>query len=59
MSETIFSLEQILDSVNEMRAELRDCIAPGSTIEALVDVDADMWQAPEDRWFEDCEFDPR
>ncbi len=59
MSETTFSLEQILDSVNEMRAELRECIDPGSAVETLVDIDADMWQAPEDRWFEDCDFDPR
>jgi len=59
MSENTFSLEQILESVNEMRTELRECIEPGSTTEKFVDVDADMWQAPEERWFEDCEFDPR
>jgi len=59
MSETTFSLDQILESVNEMRAELREFIEPGSVPETLVDIDADMWQAPEERWFEDCEFDPR
>ena len=56
MSENTFSLDQILDSVNEMRAELRAFIEPGSQ---WVNIDADMWKTQEDRWFEDCEFDPR
>lgn len=56
MSDTTFSLDQILESVNEMQAELRAFIEPGSK-KSVVDVDS--WQAPEDRWFEDCEFDPR
>ena len=57
MSETTFSLDQILESVNELRAEVREFIEPGSEPTPVVDVD--MWQAPEERWFEDCEFDPR
>ena len=52
-----FSLDQVLESVNEMRAEMRAFISNEN--EATVDIDADMWQTPEDRWFEDCEFDPR
>jgi hypothetical protein len=58
MSETTFSLDQILESVNEMRSELRAFIEPGSEV-SKVDIDADMWKSQEDRWFEDCEFDPR
>lgn len=56
MSEITFSLEQILESVNEMRAELRDCIEPGSTVE---DLNTNEWATPEESWFEDCDFDPR
>lgn len=57
MSDTTFSLDQILESVNEMRAELRAFIDPDSeTSNAL---SCETWQAPEDRWFEDCDFDPR
>lgn len=57
MSEFIFSLEQILESVNEMRAEVRECIEPGSTV--TDEVTTQSWQTPEEKWFEDCEFDPR
>ena len=57
MSQNTFSLEQILESVNEMRTEVSEFL--GRSEEATVDVSADTWQASEDRWFEDCEFDPR
>ena len=57
MSQNTFSLEQILDSVNEMRTELRAFM--DNCDESQVDLDADAWQTNEDRWFEDCEFDPR
>jgi len=58
MSENTFSLEQILESVNEMRAELREFIEPGSAIRRE-GVSKSSWETPADSWFGDCEFDPR
>lgn len=57
MSEFTFNLEQILESVNEMQAEVREFIEPNST--ARFEVTKQTWQAPEAKWFEDCDFDPR
>ena len=59
MSDITFSLEQILDSVNEMRAELRECIEPGSEITIIEELGNNSWDVPEERWFDDCEYDPR
>jgi hypothetical protein len=58
MSEITFSLEQVLESVNEMRIEIRECIEPGSSAK-VEDLSIKAWEAPEDQWFADCEFDPR
>ena len=58
MSEFTFSLEQILESVNEMRVEIRECIEPGSS-STIEEISIDSWKAPEESWFQDCEFDPR
>ena len=50
-----YSLDQILDSINEMRTEMRWLSGSDSNW----DPDTEFWQEPADKWFEDCEFDPR
>ena len=55
-NDPVFSYLQVLDSINEMRqsiaAETGGCWTGESE-------DFAIWETPADRWFEDCEFDPR
>jgi hypothetical protein len=52
----IFSYLQVLDSINEMRQSIAAEVGGGWT---GVAEDVAAWETPADRWFEDCEFDPR
>ena len=53
----VFSYLQVLDSINEMRQSIAAEVDGGWTGEA--ERDYPVWETPADRWFEDCEFDPR
>lgn len=53
----VFSYLQVLDSINEMRQSIAAESDGCWTGEA--ELDFPVWETPADRWFEDCEFDPR
>lgn len=53
----VFCYLQVLDSINEMRQSIAAEVDGGWTGEA--EQDSPVWETPADRWFEDCEFDPR
>ncbi len=55
-----FSYQQVLDSIEEMRASLRPDTA--SLYGGEWDASTPFWEegvSPSTMWFEDCEFDPR
>ena len=56
---TLFSHQQVLDSIEEMRASLRPDTA--SITGGDWDSSTPFWEegVPQNAWFEDCEFDPR
>lgn len=56
----LFSLQQVLDSIEEMRASLRP--DAGSSVGGDWHASMPFWEESEPTtgaWFEDCEFDPR
>ena len=53
----VFSYFQVLDSINEMRQSIAAEVGGSTTWDGGQDSLA--WETPADRWFEDCEFDPR
>lgn len=56
----IFSHQQVLDSIQEMRASLRS--DRGGPLDNRWDESTPFWEegaSPSDGWFADCEFDPR
>ena len=60
-----FSYDQVLDSINEMRRNLRSVDNPNAEISwhaEAWDADCPFWEEarqPHEGWFDDCEFDPR
>ena len=52
----VLSYQQVLDSISEMRQSIAE-FNGGWGAEA--ERDFPIWETPADRWFEDCEFDPR
>jgi len=52
-----YSYLQVLNSINEMRQSIAAEVGDGWNGEAVRDFP--IWETPADRWFEDCEFDPR
>ncbi len=53
----VYSYLQVLDSIDEMRQAIAAEVGGSSTGE--FERDYPVWETPADRWFEDCEFDPR
>ena len=56
-NDPVFSYLQVLDSINELRQTIASESGGYSTGDMAHE--ATFWETPADRWFEDCEFDPR
>ena len=57
---TLYSFQQVLDSIEEMRASLRP--DSGSLLGNDWDAATPFWEeglSPTVAWFEDCQYDPR